>query len=445
MTRALRSRNIVKSLLKAWSIETQSNLKNASFSKSLESPFHGLSSTESVHESDPFLIIRPADIDSTSVAKGSTDLSEHVDPVDISSATTSAICNSITAGILDSTVKQWVHMVCGLWTPGTRCPNVDTMSAFDVSGAYRPKQDMVCSLCQRSGGSCIQCRVVNCHVQFHPWCAHQKGLLQSEAEGIDNQGIGFYGRCMLHAVYHQFNSDGYHTSSANRGERESTCARTEGYKGRKRDGFHHNLPDHSDGTSGCLVPQEQLNAWIHINGQKTCTSGPLKLPNSVIEYDCRKEYVRYKQSRGWKHLVVYKSGIHGLGLYTSRFISRGAMVVEYVGEIVGLHVADKRETDYQAGKNVQYKSACYFFRIDKEHIIDATRKGGIARFVNHSCLPNCVAKVISVRNEKKVVFFAERDIYPGEEVTYDYHFNYEDEGKKIPCYCNSKNCRRYLN
>lgn len=45
----------------------------------------------------------------------------------------------------------------------------------------------------------------------------------------------------------------------------------------------------------------------------------------------------------------------------------------------------------------------------------------------------------------QVVFFAERDIFPGEEVTYDYHFNHEDEGKKIPCFCNSKNCRRYLN
>lgn len=45
----------------------------------------------------------------------------------------------------------------------------------------------------------------------------------------------------------------------------------------------------------------------------------------------------------------------------------------------------------------------------------------------------------------KVVFFAERDIFPGEEITYDYHFNNEDEGKKIPCYCNSKNCRRYMN
>ncbi|KAF5938345.1 hypothetical protein HYC85_022604 [Camellia sinensis] len=93
------------------------------------------------------------------------------------------------------------------------------------------------------------------------------------------------------------------------------------------------------------------------------TKGLLNLPNSDVEYDCR--------------------------------------VVEYVGEIVGLGVADKRENKYQFGRKLQYKSARYTFRIDKEHIIDATHKGGIARFVNHSCLPNCVAKVISMRSEKK--------------------------------------------
>ncbi|RRT63822.1 hypothetical protein B296_00011550 [Ensete ventricosum] len=51
--------------------------------------------------------------------------------------------NSITAGVLDPSTKQWVHMVCGLWTPGTRCPNVDTMSTFDVSGASPAKKNIV--------------------------------------------------------------------------------------------------------------------------------------------------------------------------------------------------------------------------------------------------------------------------------------------------------------
>lgn len=450
MTCALRSRTIVKGLLKAWNIETDSRHKNAvSSAQIMEDDLNMLHSSGPMLESSMLPVSRPVNTEPLSTAAWKMDFPNQLDVLQKSSgnANNVKVHNSITAGAFDSTVKQWVHMVCGLWTPGTRCPNVDTMSAFDVSGASHPKANVVCSICNRPGGSCIQCRVVNCSVKFHPWCAHQKGLLQSEVEGAENESVGFYGRCVLHATHPlcESGSDPFDIEVVCSIEKEFTCARTEGYKGRKRDGFWHNLHGQSRGKSACLVPQEQLNAWIHINGQKSSTNGLPKLTVSDVEYDCRKEYARYKQMKGWKHLVVYKSGIHALGLYTSRFISRGEMVVEYVGEIVGLRVADKREIEYQSGRKLQYKSACYFFRIDKEHIIDATCKGGIARFVNHSCLPNCVAKVISVRNEKKVVFFAERDIYPGEEITYDYHFNHEDEGKKIPCFCNSKNCRRYLN
>ncbi|KAI3512315.1 hypothetical protein L1887_19630 [Cichorium endivia] len=371
----------------------------------------------------------------------------------------SMVLNSVTAGVFDSTVKQWVHMVCGLWTPGTRCPNVDTMSTFDVSGACHPQGNVVCSMCKRAGGCCIRCRVMDCTVHFHPWCAHQKGLLQSEVEGAENENVGFYGRCELHATNDHFK---HKTNSQSRQvvcvdesnsqvicvDENETCARTEGYKGRKREGFRHNNSKQNPRKSiGCMVRQEQVDAWNHINQQLSFKKRIQRTTQPVqeVESDPRKEYARYKQSKGWKHLVVYKSGIHALGLYTSMFISQSEMVVEYVGEIVGLRVADRRESEYQSGKQLQYKSACYFFRIDKEHIIDATRKGGIARFVNHSCQPNCVAKVITVRGEKKVVFFAERDIYPGEEITYDYHFNNEDEAKKILCSCNSSNCRRYLN
>ncbi|XP_075643736.1 uncharacterized protein LOC142614956 isoform X3 [Castanea sativa] len=435
MTRALRSRTVVKSILKAWNCEADCRHKNMiSSAESLKNEQTALQSSGSGLDGNSYSVLQPENIKSSAIAVRKMDSQKQLDvEQDSPCASNIKVHNSITVGVLDSTVKQWVHMVCGLWTPGTRCPNVETMSAFDVSGASSPRANVACSLCNRSGGSCIKCRVLSCSIQFHPWCAHQKGLLQSEVEGVDNESVGFYGRCVLHAAYPTTESacDPINSEIGCQGEKEFACTRTEGYKGRKRDDPQNDLYGPSKGKGGCLVPQEQLNAWIHINGQKMCTQGLPKLAISDIEHDCRKEYARYKQAKGWKHLVVYKSGIHALGLYTSRFISRGEMVVEYVGEIVGLRVADKRENEYQSGRKLQYKSACYFFRIDKEHIIDATRKGGIARFVNHSCLPNCVAKVISVRNEKKVVFFAERDIFPGEEITYDYHFNHEDEGRAL--------------
>ncbi|KAK9098450.1 hypothetical protein Syun_025495 [Stephania yunnanensis] len=444
MTQALKSQNIVKSFLKAWNFaDISKSGKSILLSEVSGDEFKSLHVPNCKQEINHVSSMRlVAELSSLAVLK--TDWVEQTDVIK-GAGRNPVICNSITSGALDSTTKQWVHMVCGLWTPGTRCPNVHTMSAFDVSGASHPPKDTVCSMCNRFGGSYIQCRVLNCNVRFHPWCAHQKGLLQSEVEGADDEKVGFYGRCMLHATHIAFDLDNDPVDSKYDGEKEDfKCARTEGYKGRKKDGCR-NIHYGQSKNRGCFVPQEQINAWLHIIGHKSSTRGLLKPQASEIEYDCRKEYARYKQAKGWKHLVVYKSGIHALGLYTSQFIPRGAMVVEYVGEIVGLRVADKREIEYQSGRRLQYKSACYFFRIDKEHIIDATRKGGIARFVNHSCLPNCIAKVISVRNEKKVVFFAERDINQGEEITYDYHFNHEDEGKKIPCFCNSKNCRRYLN
>ncbi|GER51719.1 histone-lysine N-methyltransferase trr [Striga asiatica] len=218
-------------------------------------------------------------------------------------------------------------------------------------------------------------------------------------------------------------------------EKSLTCARAEGYKGRKREGFLHNQSPDANGHASCLVPQEQLNAWMHIHRQKPQRKGRPKLPSSVVESDYRKAYVRHKHSKGWKHLVVYKSGIHALGLYTSQFISCGAMVVEYVGEIVGARVADRREKEYHSGKKMQHKAVYVLLLNFPDWLFSLLLLEQ----------PNCIARVICVRNEKKVVFFAERDIYPGEEITYDYHFSHEDEGEKIPCYCNSENCRRFLN
>eukprot|EP00300_Choanocystis_sp_HF-7_P022246 c21430_g1_i1.p1 GENE.c21430_g1_i1~~c21430_g1_i1.p1 ORF type:complete len:404 (+),score=109.79 c21430_g1_i1:92-1213(+) len=140
-----------------------------------------------------------------------------------------------------------------------------------------------------------------------------------------------------------------------------------------------------------------------------------------------------------KRLRFAKSSIHEWGLFALEQIKQNDMVVEYVGEVVRQKVADIREKRYEE-KGI---GSSYLFRIDEHTIIDATRKGNLARFINHCCDPNCYAKVIQVGDEKRIVIYSKRDILEGEEVTYDYKFPIEPD--KIPCLCKSPKCRGTLN
>ncbi|XP_070203310.1 platelet binding protein GspB-like [Littorina saxatilis] len=147
---------------------------------------------------------------------------------------------------------------------------------------------------------------------------------------------------------------------------------------------------------------------------------------------------RKLQEHAKEAVGVYRSGIHGRGLFCKRNIDNGEMVIEYAGEIIRSLLTDKREKYYES-KGI----GCYMFRIDDCEVVDATMHGSAARFINHSCEPNCYSKVISVDGKKHIVIFASRAIRKGEELTYDYKFPIEEV--KIPCSCGSRKCRKYLN
>jgi SET domain-containing protein len=104
-----------------------------------------------------------------------------------------------------------------------------------------------------------------------------------------------------------------------------------------------------------------------------------------------------------------------------------------------LQVSDLREHQYET----LGIGSSYLFRVDDDIVVDATRRGGLARFINHSCDPNCYTKIISVEGQKKVVIYSKRAISAGEELTYDYKFPIEEN--KIPCFCRTPRCRGFLN
>ncbi|KAK4767770.1 hypothetical protein SAY87_002911 [Trapa incisa] len=140
-----------------------------------------------------------------------------------------------------------------------------------------------------------------------------------------------------------------------------------------------------------------------------------------------------------KHLRFQRSKIHDWGLVAQDPIEAEDFVIEYVGELIRPRISDIREQKYEK----MGIGSSYLFRLDDDYVIDATKRGGIARFINHSCQPNCYTKIISVDGQKKIFIYAKRHISAGEELTYNYKFPLED--KKIPCNCGSKKCRGSLN
>ncbi|KAI9814120.1 MAG: histone methyltransferase set1 [Thelocarpon impressellum] len=167
-----------------------------------------------------------------------------------------------------------------------------------------------------------------------------------------------------------------------------------------------------------------------INAQKQILSGDA-------------DVLRFNQLKKRKKPVKFaRSAIHNWGLYAMADIAANDMIIEYVGEKVRQQVADMRERTYlKSGIG-----SSYLFRIDENTVIDATKRGGIARFINHSCTPNCTAKIIKVEGSKRIVIYALRDIAQNEELTYDYKFEREfDSDDRIPCLCGSTGCKGFLN
>ncbi|XP_016415838.1 histone-lysine N-methyltransferase SETD1B-A-like [Sinocyclocheilus rhinocerous] len=160
----------------------------------------------------------------------------------------------------------------------------------------------------------------------------------------------------------------------------------------------------------------------------------------LSSFSCDSDLLKFNQLKFRKKKIRFcKSHIHDWGLFAMEPIAADEMVIEYVGQNIRQVIADMREKRYEE-KGI---GSSYMFRVDHDTIIDATKCGNFARFINHSCNPNCYAKVITVESQKKIVIYSRQPINVNEEITYDYKFPIEDE--KIPCLCGAENCRGTLN
>ena len=119
-----------------------------------------------------------------------------------------------------------------------------------------------------------------------------------------------------------------------------------------------------------------------------------------------------------------KSQLHGFGVFAREPINKNKRIIDYSGELVSNKVSEKREDRYLK------KGCIWVFRVNRAWSRDAAVGGNIARFINHSCTPNCWIEVDA--KSKTIWIRAAKAISPGQELVYDYN----TEGDKvIPCRC----------
>jgi len=136
-------------------------------------------------------------------------------------------------------------------------------------------------------------------------------------------------------------------------------------------------------------------------------------------------------------IVVRRSGIHGRGVFARRLIHEDETVCEYKGEIISEAEVARRYPEDMDGLN-----HTFVFGVEHDRNIDGGAMGNIARWINHSCSPNCD----TFEKDKRIYVRAIRDIRPGEELFYDYAIEAGERLTKAvkarwPCWCGAKKCR----
>lgn len=178
------------------------------------------------------------------------------------------------------------------------------------------------------------------------------------------------------------------------------------------------------GVMGCL--DDCLNRMLMIECGPKCTLG---------EHCLNKRFQKFQSAK----VEVFKTRKKGWGLRTTTDLPAQSFIMEYVGEVIQLKKFRSRVKKYTKQKIKHH----YFMALRSDEIIDATVKGNLTRFINHSCEPNSETQKWTVNGDLRIGFFTMRNLVAGEEITFDYQF--QRYGRKAQkCYCEAPSCRGYI-
>ena len=141
----------------------------------------------------------------------------------------------------------------------------------------------------------------------------------------------------------------------------------------------------------------------------------------------------------WKEI---KSNIHGSGIVAVTNIKKGKKIIEYIGEKVTKKEGDRRSAiRIKKYLNSEKTGSVYIFELNKKYDIDGSPSYNKARYINHSCDPNCEVDII----KGEIWISSIKNIKRGDELSYDYGYEFDKEDyKDHVCNCGSKNCIGYV-
>lgn len=182
-----------------------------------------------------------------------------------------------------------------------------------------------------------------------------------------------------------------------------------------------------DPESACGAGSDCINRLTQIECiEDDCACGPA----------CKNQRMQRKE---YANIEIVQTEKKGFGLRAGADIKKDDFIYEYIGEVVSHPSFAKRMRQY-ADEGIKH---FYFMMLQKDEFIDATKKGGIGRFANHSCNPNCYVAKWTVGTRVRMGIYAKRNIRKDEELTFNYNVDrYGHEAQ--PCYCGEPNCVGFL-